>query len=261
MRTSYILYGLKQYAICFFCFLRYILRYMYYRLSNTAERSRIERLFGVSFDHPNLYRPEILVNGLVESSISIITSENPARVSIAIWGLLPENCSEDWGQFQNLTNTLNTDIRALHSELWYAAPFRKRKCLILVTGFFTSFLRDGSVYPYYVGLKSGDPFYLAGIYNRLEDGFITCSLVVGNVDHFIKKYQNVVDCMPLIVPKGLAEVWLNEDMPLEEWETFLSRSGSEQLRANPIAKEFFNQNISYDSMLEPYGYDDLSLDD
>ena len=234
---------------------------MYYKLSNTADRKRLESSFNAILKHPNLYQPEVVINGFNETNLPIITNVEPKTISLGIWGILPELYKDDWGKFQSLTNTLNIDQRNIHGELWYKEALEKRRCLILVTGFFTTFLKDGVTYPYYIGLKSGAPFSIAGIYNVLEDGFITCSILVGESNSYVKKFQNLVDCMPLIVKENQNDFWLDETISLEEIQYFLSKPSSHQLHANPIAKEIFNQNISYDSMLERYEYDDVPSDE
>ncbi len=233
---------------------------MYYKLSNTADRERMEDLFGVRFKYPNLYYPEVVINGLNESNLPIITSEEPDKITLAIWGILPEHYQDDWDQFQSLSNTLNIDERNTQPELWQTDALKERRCLILVTGFFTTYLRDGIVYPYYVSLKSGNPFFLAGIYNILDDGFITCSLLLGKANDYIKKFQNVVDSMPLVVKRSQSEFWLDRNVSLPEIKHFLTRNSKTNLHAHPIAKEFFNQNISYDSMLQPYEYDNIPFE-
>ena len=215
----------------------------------------------MSFKHPNLYRPEVVTDGLNEANVSIITTEQPDLVSMGIWGILPEDYSDEWATFQNVTNTLHLDESSITSELWYSKPFKKRRCLFIVTGFFTSYLKDGVVYPYYIGLKSGAPFLLAGVYNTLEDGFITCSLVVKKKDSFIKKFQNVGDVMPIVIPDNLADIYLDTSLGLKDVKAFLDQHHDHELHATPIEKEFFNQNISYDSMLEPYDYKNLPADE
>ncbi len=233
---------------------------MYYKLSNTAGRNRIERYFEVKFKHPNLYEPQILIHGADEANISIITSEEKQKVSHAIWGILPEGYQDDWQVFQDLTNTLNINAKALDSNLWYTSAMNKRRCLIIVTGFFTSLLKNGETYPYHIGLENGNPFFIAGIYNTLDDGFITCSPLVGKANAFVKKFQNVVDCMPLVVPNELGDAWLDSKATFHEAGNLLGTHNRTKLRAKPIEKEFFKQNISYDSMLVSHSYPDLPDD-
>lgn len=230
---------------------------MYYKISNTAERERIERLFGVSLKNPNIYNPEVLINGFDESNILIVTEEEPKVASLAIWGMLPEGFEEDWDVFQSTTNTLNIDARLIDSELWCASSFEKRRCLIVLTGFFTTFLKDGNAYPYHIGLPSGEPFFLAGIYNTLDDGFLTSSMLVGETDEFTRQFQNVVDCKPIVISQNVSETWLDSTTPINKIKELMSEPLSTELHATPIEKEFFNQDISYNSMLERHTYPNL----
>ena len=230
---------------------------MYYKISNTAKKEEIEAWTNSKFKYPHLYEPQLLINGLNEVSIPLITMEKPNEIALAIWGMLPEKYKEDWNIFQSTTNTLNLHEESMNSDLWYANTLKQRRSVIPVTGFFTSCLKDGEAYPYYISLKSGTPFYLAGVYNILEDGFITCSLLVGKANTFIKRFQNVVDCMPLIVTKDTKDEWLNKATPIAKIRDILKSPIADEYQARPIAKELFNNNITYDGMLLPYNYDKI----
>lgn len=230
---------------------------MYYTLSNMAEKELLEQEFNVRMAYPNLYRRNPLINGLKEEHLSIITSERQDEIVPAIWGMLPENYMEDWVSFQNVTNTLNLNEKLFDTEAWYTKALVKRKCLVLVTGFFTSYLRNGDVYPFHVGLASEKPFALAGIYNRLQDGFLTCSIITTRACEFIQKIQNIGTTMPLILPKEYQTDWLGHEMDTAALGKFASLEDKNELKARPIAKEFFKNNIVYDSLLEPIDYKNL----
>lgn len=230
---------------------------MYYKISNMAKESVLEEEFGIPMQYANLYHPEPVIDGLNEETVFIITAESPAQIKPAIWGLLPEGYTEDWSIFQNLTNTLNLNGRDLdRGDVWYNQTFAKRRCLIPVTGFFTSYLFHGEVYPYFVKRRDGRPFALAGVYNRLEDGFLTCAILTREADNFTRKIQNIGIQMPLIVSKNHRDGWLNGQS-----HTLLDELGKLQhegeLTAHTIAKEFFDNGIVFDSMLEPMSYNGL----
>ena len=230
---------------------------MYYKISNTAKKKEIESWTNAVFKYPHLYEPQLLINGLNEVSIPLLTMEKPNELALAIWGMLPEKYKDDWTIFQSSTNTLNLHEELMDSELWYANALQQRRSVIPVTGFFTSLLKDGVAYPYHISLKSGKPFYLAGVYNILEDGFITCSLLVGKANSFIKKFQNIVDCMPLVVATERKNEWLNKGTSIANIREILNSPITNEYHASPIAKELFNNNITYDSMLSPYNYDEV----
>ncbi|MEO6347564.1 MAG: SOS response-associated peptidase family protein [Aquaticitalea sp.] len=139
---------------------------MFYKLSNTAQRKEIELEFNVAFEFPNLYKPSPVINGLQESLLPIITLEHPDQVQYAIWGLLPKSLEENWEIFQHLTNTLNINIEHLDAnDPLYSEALDHRRCMVITTGFFTSALYKGKMYPYHVYLPKHRPFCIAGVYN------------------------------------------------------------------------------------------------
>lgn len=197
----------------------------------------------------------------MESSIPIITGEEPDKVSLGIWGILPEDYRDDWSAFQNMSNTLTIDEKMLDDSSWYKTAFERRRCLIIVTGFFTTFLQKGTIYPYYLGRSDGAPFFLAGIYNKLNDGFITASLLVGEADSYVQKFQNLTKTMPVVVPENHTQLWLDQTISLGGLREMMANPLPNKLKANPIAKDFFKNNISYDSMLTPLDYSDIPIDE
>jgi putative SOS response-associated peptidase YedK len=228
---------------------------MYYKLSNTANGTFIQTEFNTTFKYPDLYRKQVLINGIEEVTIPIITMEEKQYIVPAIWGILPENYEDDWSAFQDVFNSLNLNIESLENPLWYANALAQRRCLIPVTGFFTSYLINGELYPYYFHRESGLPFCLTGIYNRMNDGFLTCAIITSTTDHGIKNVQNLDRTIPLMLPIELHNEWLSEDIMDERIENLLKSTSDFKLIAHPISKDFFKNNISYNSMLSPVAYE------
>ncbi len=227
---------------------------MYYKLSNTAKRTDIEDTFEIPFKYPDLYVPEVVIFGLNEVTIPIITSENNTQISLAIWGMLPSGYKGDWAAFQSVANTLNLTENSLEHNAWQMEAFKGRRCLVIVNGFFTSLLKNGEVYPHYVSFASKKPFLLAGLYNHTEDGFLSCSILLGKASGMISRYQNLSDLMPKIIDKSKMSSWLSTDTDQLELKHILKNTIYTGLEVHPIAKELFNQDISYDSMLAPFRY-------
>ena len=225
---------------------------MFYKLSNTAPIQHIEKEFDASFKHPKLYQSNPMINGFKEESLLIITSEKPDEIIPGIWGLLPKDFEDDWLIFQNVNNTLNVDDTMMDNSNWCDDQFCSKRCLIVITGFFTSFVRKGSIYPYYVFTKLNNPISIGGLYNQLNDGFKTCTILVSEANNFIRNIHNINVKMPLIIPKSEREEWLNNE-PVD-LDKFIEASKNYELHAHPIAKEFFKNDIIYESMLEPVSY-------
>lgn len=230
---------------------------MFYKLSNAAKKSQIEKDLNLRFKYPNLYSPNLIINGLTEASISIVTMRDREEINLAIWGLLPQNYKEDWNTFQEASNTLNLNLDQIRSNQWMKSALEHRRSLILVSGFFSYLLRNDKLYTYYISLPSDKPFFIAGIYNQLNDGFLSCSVVTTNANAFIKGYHNVDNQMPLIIPESVVDTWLSADTNSEDINNIISNPPGPVLRSNPIAKDFFNKNIVYNSILQPVHYDDI----
>lgn len=225
------------------------------KLSNTAGSSLLEKELGRFFKYPYLHRKQVLINGSEETTIPIITMEEKQYIVPAIWGILPEEYSEDWHIFQNVLSSLSVNFDSLDNASWFAKALLSRRCLIPVTGYFVSFLVHGVLYPYYFHLRSGLPFCLAGIYNRVEDGFLTCSIITAYSDFNLENMQVPDRAMPVLLSKRLHDNWLNAALKEDDINDLLKILPDFQLIAHPISKEFFNNNISYRSILEPVDYD------
>ncbi|WAC03256.1 SOS response-associated peptidase family protein [Lacinutrix neustonica] len=231
---------------------------MYYKLSNTAELDRVENELNLHFKHPKIYETEKIINGFKENTVSIITSENPHIIDYGIWGILPMPFNDDWEAFQQVSNTLNINRADLQTNKWYKDAFLNRRCLIIITGFFTSFIKDGSVYPYLVYSPLKSTITLGGIYNILEDGFITCSPILSRANSFIRSIHNINSKMPLIINEAQREEWLDTNKK-QDLDYFAYCSQQTELKGHPIAKEFYKNDIIYNSIPEPVNYEDLPL--
>lgn len=190
---------------------------MFYKISNIASKESIENKFRVTFEFPKIYKPQTLIDGLKESTISVITLADPNKVTYAIWGLLPENFEDNWSVFQDVVNTLNVKFDSLQSgNGLYNNLLKSRRCVIIATGFFTTLLTNGTVQRCHVHLPDYEPFAIAGVFNELSDGFITCSLVITQVSDSFKDIPNISDFKPLVLNEKELKQWFNTTTSLDQ---------------------------------------------
>lgn len=190
---------------------------MFYKISNIASKDLIECTFRVSFEFPNLYKPEKLIDGLQESTVSVITSTNPSKVTYAIWGLLPEEFEDNWSVFQDEFNTLNVKMESLQNRNEvYNNALQKRRCVVIGTGFYTTLLNKGSIEKCHVHLPNFEPFPIAAIFNELNDGFLTCSLVVTKASGSFKNIPNISNFKPLVLNDNELKKWLNTSTSVDQ---------------------------------------------
>ena len=232
---------------------------MYCIISSNASRKVIEDETGILYRFPSLYIPKLILNGYHESTLSIITDRNPNFITFAIWGMLPEGYQDDWHDFQKIWNTLKIHKDHLMYEDFYKDSFNQRRCLIITTGFFVYHFSKNTVYPYYVYLRNFKPFYLAGIYNILSDGFITCTLITKKSTGIVKKIQNLNSEMPIPLSKEQYKYWISPDFGGLALIKLIDQPNYLSFNAHPIAKDLFHQDIIYDSMLEPVYYNGIPI--
>ena len=230
---------------------------MRYKISNTAQKEHLEHFTGLPLKYPNLYTPSSIITGFEETILPIITSNNAAYIEYGIWGLLPDNYNDDWVEFQNIIDTLTITLKDFRSNALYKESVSLKRCVIVVTGFFTSYLHNGEMYPYYVYNSSGNPIYLAGYFNSLTDGFLTFTILLSKASSCVQKIQNISDYMPKVLSCEEKDIWLNDVTPKDEISSLTKKDCSLDLKAHPIAKELYKMGISYNSMLEPAEYQDI----
>ena len=206
-----------------------------YKLSNTASKTLITEELGLSLKYPALYKPRLKIDGNKEQTISIITMDDPKVIIPGIWGILPQDYKGSWKTFQNLKTTLHVSKEELFTNTLYRDALMKRRCLIIVTGFYMYYLNGAKVKNYLVEKDPIHPFYLAGIYNILEDGFITCSVINTETNDKLTSMNNLYEFMPLELPKLLKNHWLSKETSLEEIKQILSKPYSSRLAVNNIA--------------------------
>lgn len=230
---------------------------MCYKISNIASKEEIEHTFNATFKFPKLHTKMPVIDGLVESPVSIIKMSKKEEVTLAIWGLLPETFQDDWQYFQNVQNTLNVNLKEIGEDPKYDNALQERRCLIIATGFFTYYLHEGNLYPYYVHLPSNEPFAIAGVYNELDDGFVTCSIVVSKANDFIKEIHHSDTSMPVVLDKLNQNMWLNANTSEALIETSIETTSELPFHAHTIAKEFHKLGVDFDSVLDPVSYRNL----
>ncbi|WP_299226261.1 SOS response-associated peptidase family protein [uncultured Psychroserpens sp.] len=224
-------------------------------MSNTLELKTIENELDATFRFPNLYEPKAIINGQFESNLCVLTSANPKHIDLAIWGLLPENYDDDWERFQNLTNTLNTHVEDvnLNNEI-YSNALDERRCLIIVNGFFTSKLYKGKLYPHHIHLENHKPFCIAGIFNKINDGFLTCSILITKSRAEFAKIPNLGQSKPLIFKKQDYQRWLSEDNKLRDLKALINDHEGHNFLSHPIKEDFYNDSKIYERITNSEDY-------
>ena len=225
---------------------------MFYKISNTAERNSIEEELEIPYKYPKIYKKQKVINGLNENTLSVVTQENSDIINYAIWGLLPEEFDDKWNVFQEISNTLNTDLEQIEDQnILNFKSLAHKRCLIVATGFFTSYLFNGKLFPYYIHLKNEKPFCFAGIYNQMTDGFLTCSLLISKSAPYLKNIPHISSKLPIILEPRNYQYWLDNNLSSEAIKIMLASQNKFNFKAYPISKEFYKKKYDNPYILKP----------
>lgn len=230
---------------------------MYYRLSNIADLEEVESTFQAKFKHPNIYQPNQLINGLDENLVPIVKQFDEEHIDFAIWGLLPEGFKEEWNMFQDQMNTLNIEIGQIDRSKWFKESLERRRSAMITTGFFTSYLKEGKIYPYHVHLPKMKPFAMASIFSKLEDGFYTTAMITTTFSKELEQIQDLGNRMPFALDMEQYKVWLSAESTAQDAKSLLMEEPGLSFEAEPVSKEFFKNEIRFKEFLTRVNYVNL----
>jgi len=153
----------------------------------------------------------------------------------------------------------------------FAEAARKRRCLVLSTGFFEwrhvtrlnkktgQPLKTADKYPYYINVKEHDYFYMAGIWQPWTDKETgetvnTLAITTTAANSLMAQVHNSKMRMPTILNDELAWEWMMNDLTDERiQEIALTQFPAVEMDACTITKEF----QALVDPTEPFEYEDL----
>jgi putative SOS response-associated peptidase YedK len=185
-----------------------------YTLKSRAEI--IAETFGVQVP-PTL--PERF--NIAPSQLVLAVREKPGsheRELVALkWGLVPF-----WADDPEIGNRMaNARSETAATKPAFRSSFRARRCLIVADGFYEWQARDGKKQPYYIRLKSGQPFGIAGLWDRWDkqagEPIESCTILTTDAND---PMMAIHERMPVVIPPESFDTWLN---PAEHDVVKLSR--------------------------------------
>jgi len=167
--------------------------------------------------------------------VAVIPNDGKNRLDFFLWGLIPS-----WAKDPTMGNRLiNARAETLAEKPAFRAAYRRRRCLIPASGFFEWKQEAGrkTKIPLYIRLKSGQPFALAGLWERWDapDGstVFSCSIITTQPNELV---QDIHNRMPVILPPQAYSLWLEQaEQPLAELNELLLPFPASEMTAYPVS--------------------------
>jgi putative SOS response-associated peptidase YedK len=180
------------------------------RFAFFSPREAIVQLFGVSFageipPHYNLSPTQRVP--------AVRVAGQGRRLDLLYWGLIPH-----WAKDKKMAaRTINARAETLAEKPSFRSAFKRRRCLILVDGYYEWQARAGSKQPFFLHRADGQPFALAGLWESWRDPDIaatpdappleSCTIVTTSAAESIRPIH---DRMPVILTAENYDLWLDQ---------------------------------------------------
>ncbi|WKZ12818.1 MAG: SOS response-associated peptidase [Gammaproteobacteria bacterium] len=216
------------------------------RFAFYSPREAVQAVFGVECGFDLEPRYNIAPTQLV-AAIRADADGNPAVVPLR-WGLVPF-----WAKDSAIGNRMiNARAETLSAKPAFRNAWRKRRCVILASGFFEwragaapSESRPGASKPagktpYFIARPDQQPIGFAGLWERWDKGetpLETCTIITTTANRHLR---DIHDRMPVILPPDALRVWLDPGQAPEALEPLLQPASEDLLAFREVSRAVNN---------------------
>lgn len=162
--------------------------------------------------------PYYHVSGMDEPDLPVILNEDPENVNFVHWPFMPfEFAPKINGKPMKTLHA--RDDRIFTEKSIYRGAAESRRCLVMLDGFFDEYKKGDKTFPYYIQLKTKEPFMVGGLWQTFTDPVDevetnTVTLVTGPANKEVAWVRNEEPYTPesrmmFIVDKKDDEIWLH----------------------------------------------------
>ncbi|MFT7297643.1 MAG: putative SOS response-associated peptidase YedK [Sphingobacteriales bacterium] len=210
---------------------------MKYAKRHGLDTSELDKLLAQQGELP-LYHQ---ISGFAHPALPVITSEQPEKISLSNWGLIPSWVKEPVQAMEMAKSTLNARGETIFEKPSFRNSAGKKHCVVLVNGFFEHHHAGKIKIPFHVKPKEGETLLLGGIFEEWEfenETRHTFSIVTTEGNPLMAKIHNNPKLkgprMPVIIPEELKKEWLTQAMDLNSLQQFLETYPADELSAFPV---------------------------
>lgn len=171
------------------------------RFSLTADEKQINLFFELSGGNAP-YVPRY--NGAPTQLLPVITKEEPRKMQLFRWGLIPR-----WSKEMPKAPLINARSETIGQKPSFKMAFRENRCLVPADGFY-EWVHSGKKLPYRFTLNDGSLFAFAGIWDKWQhpSGEIINSFAIITTDAN-QLMAPIHDRMPVILDRSNFHSWLD----------------------------------------------------
>jgi putative SOS response-associated peptidase YedK len=218
------------------------------RFTQTASPEVIAEQFKIT--NPPLFTPRYNIAPSQPIAAIRIDADTATRTLVMLrWGLIPS-----WAKDPKIGNQcINAKAETVAEKPSFRSAFKKRRCLVIATGFYEWQVQGRAKQPIWIGLRSKRPFAFAGLWEQWKpaegEPLETCTIITTEPNDLMAPIHNR---MPVILSPASYDQWLDLSFQhVEPLKALLRPYPSEELTAYPVSTLVNNPRHDASQCLEP----------
>jgi putative SOS response-associated peptidase YedK len=201
------------------------------RYTLTTPVEQLAEVFG--FDDSSVNLPPNYNVAPTQGVAAVLEEDGRRHLEVLRWGLIPP-----WADDPQIgSRMINARAETAPEKPSFRRAFRERRCLIPADGFYEWKRMNGGKQPYYIHMKEGRPFAFAGLWESWKDDggpeIRSCTILTTKPNHLAGEIH---DRMPVILPAGSYDVWLDREADRDELYGLLAPYPEEEMEAYPVSR-------------------------
>jgi putative SOS response-associated peptidase YedK len=177
---------------------------------------------------------------------AVLEEGGKRRLEMLRWGLVPS-----WADDPEIgARMINARSETAPEKPSFRRAFRSKRCLIPADGFYEWKREPGGKQPYYFHMEDGRPFAFAGLWESWEkDGvLLSCAILTTRANSVL---EGIHDRMPVILPSGAYDAWLDPDADKEQLIDLMSPYPGDDLETYPVSRFVNSPRNNDERCIEP----------
>jgi putative SOS response-associated peptidase YedK len=178
---------------------------------------------------PSLLAPSY--NAAPAQGLLTILNANPYVITVSTWGFRPE-----WADWRDVHPVINARAETVATKPFFRQAFRTKRCLVLADGFYEWQRTGKGKLPYWITLKTGEPFAFAGLWSMGQDGqcrpWSTFAIITTDANPLV---AHIHDRMPVILALEDEATWLHPEASPAQAQDCLKPFPAHLLRLTPVS--------------------------
>ncbi len=189
-------------------------------------------------------------NAAPGQQLPLISNQHSEKIIIGEWGLIPAWMKDE----ASPKRLINARAETITEKKTFKKAVEKQRCLIIADGFYEWAIIPDQMHkqPYYITLKDGQPFAMAGIYNIKKDKnkeeYLEFAIITVEANTLMARIHNR---MPAILKPEDEAKWLDNDTDLKSAIKALKSFPANKMQAYPIGLDVNSVRNDNPSIIQP----------